>query len=163
MIIGFISMKKQSKTYILLAVVLGIWGLIGFKFFSAVNPASPEILAIVSNKIFVPKQIKERDTFSISANYRDPFLGAIQVVKKKLKKRTNTAAKKEVLPTKLIQYTGFITASNSNQKIFFVSVDGEQQMMSINDTFQEVKLVRGTKNSIGVRYNGKTQNVPRTE
>lgn len=153
-------MKKQNKTYILLAVVLGIWGLIGFKFFAATNPSSPEIAEISSDQIFVPKQIKARETFAIVANYRDPFLGTVQAPKKKVKKRPKVAVKKKkIVPTKSIQYSGFITDSNSKQKIFFVSVDGQQQMMSINDTFQEVKLVRGTKTSIRVRHNGSVQTI----
>jgi len=140
--------------------VLGIWGLIGFKFFGIANPASPKIAAIPSDQVFVPKQIKERETFAIAANYRDPFLGTVQAPKKKVKKRPQVAVKKKkVIPTKSIQYSGFITDSNSKQKIFFVTIDGQQQMMSINDTFQEVKLVQGTKTSIRVRYNGSSQNV----
>ena len=157
-------MKKNKKTYLLLAAVVGIWGIIGFKFFGAINPSSQEIAEIASNEIFVPQQIKERETFAIVANYRDPFLGTVQAPKKKVKKSTSKPVKKkEVVPTKSIQYTGFITEKNSSQKIFFVMVDGQQKMMSVNDTFQEVKLVRGTKGSIKVKYNGSTQNVSLTQ
>lgn len=153
-------MKKQNKTYILLAVVLGIWGLIGFQFFGAANPSSQEIAEVASDQIFVPKQIKERETFAILASYRDPFLGTVHAPKKKAKKSSSTATKKKkVVPTKSIQYSGFITDKGSKQKIFFITIDGQQQMMSINDSFQEVKLVRGTQNSIRVKYNGSTRNV----
>jgi len=156
--------KKQNKTYLLLAIVIGIWGIIGFKFLNASNPNGQEIAEVTSDQIFVPKQIKEREIFSIAANYRDPFLGTVQAPKKKIKKRTaTTIKKKETVPQKLIQYTGFITDSRSNQKIFFVTIDGQQQMMSQNDTFQEVKLIRGTKSSIKVRYNGRTQTIAITQ
>jgi len=152
--------KKQNKTYILLAVVLGIWGSVAFKFFAAANPSNKEITEVNSDLVFVPKQIKERELFTIAANYRDPFLGRVQAPKKKIKKSKSSVVKsKKVIPTKSIQYTGFITDKKSKQKIFFVTVDGQQQMMSLNDTFQEVKLVRGTKTSIRVRYNGSIQNV----
>ena len=157
-------MKKQNKTYLLVAVVIGIWGIIGFKFFGAVNPATQEMAAVASNEIFVPQQIKEREIFTIAANYRDPFLGTVQAPKRKVKKSTSTVVKKKVVvPTKSIQYSGFITDKNSSQKIFFVTVDGHQQMMSVNDTFQEVKLVRGTTNSIKVKYKGSTQNIALTK
>lgn len=157
-------MKKQNKTYLLVAVVLGIWGIIGFKFFGAVNPTTQEMTEIASNEIFVPKQIKERELFTIAANYRDPFLGTVQAPKRKVKKSSSAVVKKKVVvPTKSIQYSGFITDKGSKQKIFFVTVDGQQQMMSVNDTFQEVKLVRGTTNSIKVKYNGGTQNISLTE
>lgn len=157
-------MKKNHKTYLLLAAVLSIWGMIGSKFLSAVNPSTQEIAQVASEQTFIPKKIKERETFSIVADYRDPFLGTVQAPKKKVVKRKSVPTiKKEVVPTKSIQYTGFITDKSSKQKIFFVAVDGQQQMMSLNDTFQEVKLIRGTKSSIRVKYNGRTQNISLTE
>lgn len=155
-------MKKNNKTYLLLAVVLGVWGVIAFKFFGTA-PATHEIAAVTSDQIFVPKQIKERETFAIAVNYRDPFLGTVQAPKRKAKKSTAKAVKKKVVPTKSIKYTGFITDKSTQQKIFFVTVDGQQQMMSVNDTFQEVKLVRGTKSSIRVTYNGSIQNIARIQ
>lgn len=157
-------MKKQNKTYVLLALVIGVWGIIGFKFFSAVNPATKEIAQSTSDEIFIPQQIKERELFAIVADYRDPFLGTVQAPKKKGAKRsTKPTIKKEIVPAKSIQYTGFITDKGSKQKIFFITVDGQQQMMSANDTFQEVKLLRGTKTSIRVKYNGRIQNIALTE
>jgi len=157
-------MKKQNKTYLLLAVVVGIWGIIGFKMFNAVSPDQEEIAEVISNEIFVPKELKEREMFTIAANYRDPFLGTVQAPRKKVKKKTTIKAKnKKVVPQKSIQYTGFITDSSSKQKIFFVTIDGQQQMMSVSDTFQEVKLIRGTKSSIKVRYKGNTQTIGITQ
>lgn len=157
-------MKKQNKTYLLLALVIGVWGIIGFKFFSAVNPSNDQIAQVTSDEVFIPKQIKERETFTILANYRDPFLGTVQAPKKKMIKAKTSASKpKKVTPTKSIQYTGFITDKTSKQKIFFVSVDGRQQMMSLNDTFQNVKLIRGSKSDIRVRYEGRTQNISLSE
>lgn len=158
-----IDLKKNKKTYLLLAAVVAIWGIIAFKFFSAANPSTQEIAEVTSDQIFVPKQMKEREIFTIVANYRDPFLGTVQAPKKKVRKSSSRAAKKKAIPTKSIQYTGFITDKSSKQKIFFVTVDGRQQMMSVNDMFQEVKLVRGSKNSIKVKYNGSTQNIKLTE
>lgn len=151
-------MKKNRKTYLLLTVVAGIWGIIAFKVLGAVNPSSNALGPVASNEIFVPKQVKERDTFSILANYRDPFLGTVQAPKKVQKASVKKAAK-PVLPTKNIQYSGIITDKDSKQKIFFISIDGQQQMMSINDTFQEVKLVSGTENTVKVRYDGSTKTI----
>jgi hypothetical protein len=143
---------------VLLAVVIGVWGLIGFKFLNAVDNSPKELAMAAPDEIFVPKQMKEREIFTIAADYRDPFLGTVYAPKKK--KKTGIAKKtKKKVPEKSIQYTGFITDKSSKQKIFFVTIEGQQQMMSVNDTFQEVKLVRGNKNSIKVKYNGRTQTI----
>jgi len=150
-------LKKNNRTYLLLAVVIGIWGIIGFKIIKASNPYPKLVVQMTSNEIFEPKQVKKRDTFSIAANYRDPFLGTVHAPKK-MRKTTSKVVKKQV-PDKVISYTGFITDKASKQKVFFVTIEGQQQMMGLNDTFKDVKLIRGTKDKIKVRYNGKTQNI----
>jgi len=154
-------MKKNTKTFLLLAVVLGVWGVIGFKLLNAANPTAPNQILLASNDTFVPAQLKQRDTFSIVANYRDPFLGTVKAPKKIVKSAPKV--QKERPPEKSIQYTGFITDASSKQKIFFVTIEGQQQMMSINDVFSDVKLVHGTKGKIKVRHNGKTRSITLTE
>ena len=151
-------MKKNNKTYLLLAVVIGIWGFIGFRLLNVVNPGPIKNAQIVSNETYVPKQLKARDTFSLALNYRDPFLGAV-IAPKKAKK---IVAKKEVkpkAPEKAISYTGFITDKASQQKIFFLTIEGQQHMMALNDVVQGVKLIQGTKNNVKVRLDGNTRTI----
>lgn len=154
-------MKKDKKTYLLLAVVLSIWGILGFQIFKTVSP-SEEIISVYSNteKIGLIKA-KKRDTFSIVANYRDPFLGTMPRSNKPKKKKR--LPKKEVLPEKNINYTGFITESKSGNKVFFLSVDGRQQMLSKNEEFNGVKLVSGDAKKVKVKYNGKIKNISLTQ
>ncbi|MEP2236881.1 MAG: hypothetical protein ABJI22_00895 [Maribacter sp.] len=151
-------MKKQHKTYLLLAVVLLVWGMIGYKFVSAINPSIENNDSAVKAEKFVPKEIKEREQFTIVANYRDPFLGTIKTPASNRKKNVSKTVKKE-LPKKNINYTGFITDKANKQKIFFVTIDGQQQMMSLKDTFKEVKLVQGTNSYIKVSYNGISEKI----
>lgn len=155
-------MKKNNKTYLLLAVVIGIWGVIAFKLLSGSNSESDRMTEVASNEVFVPKQLKQRDTFSLAVNYRDPFLGTIHAPKK-VKKRTIKKTVKKAVPQKAISYTGFITDKSSKQKIFFVTIEGQQHLMGINETVQEVKLVRGTKDKIKVRCNGTTRTISLTK
>ena len=140
-----------------MALVLGIWGIIGFKVIKVANPEPRPVTDVGTSEIFVPKQLKKRDTFSIVANYRDPFLGTAYAPKKIQKPRLKKVEKQ--VPEKVIAYTGFITDKASKQKVFFVTIDGQQQMMALNDIFKEVKLMGGTKDKIRVRYQGKTRNI----
>ncbi len=156
-------MKKKNKTYALLAVVLGIWGVIIFKFVGALNPSSESVAETTSNEVFVPKEVKERELFALALDYRDPFLGTVDTPRKKVTKAKKNTSPKVVVPTKSIQFTGFIQQKNSKQNIFFITVDGQQQLMKINDTFQKVKLVKGSKSSIRVTYDGKTENIELTK
>ncbi|WP_321827247.1 hypothetical protein [Maribacter dokdonensis] len=146
-------MKKQHKTYLLLAVVLLVWGMIGYKFVNAVNPSVEIDSTVDVAEKFAPKELKEREYFTIVADYRDPFLGTVKTPVSNRKKNASKKVK-EVLPKKNISYTGFITDNASKQKIFFVIIDGQQQMMSVKDIFKEVRLVQGTKSYIKVSYNG---------
>jgi hypothetical protein len=152
------KVKKQHKTYLLLALVLVVWGMIGYHFVNAINPPTKTPQLVASNEKFVPKKIKERENFSIVADYRDPFLGTVKTPNRGMRKTAVKTLKKEV-PKKNITYTGFITDKGNNQKIFFVTIDGQQQMMTVNDTFQEVKLVQGTKSYIKVVYKGVSEKI----
>lgn len=152
-------MKKNTKTYILVAVVVLIWGLIGYKVLSTVNHESEKAsLAVVSE--FKPVPIKKKDTFSIVADYRDPFLGTIKKpVVKTIKKTSKPKIKKEAVPEINVLYTGHITDSNTKEKIFFVSINGQQQMMSINNTINEVTLISGNKSKIKVKVQKKVKTI----
>tara|TARA_R110002012_G_scaffold294098_1_gene490028 strand:- start:3434 stop:3898 length:465 start_codon:yes stop_codon:yes gene_type:complete len=145
--------QKNIKTYLLLGIVLLIWGLIGYKIFNWM-PDNEEALVVPSKVDFKPKQIKERDTFSIVAKYRDPFLESAPEKVIVPKKKLSTQPKAEE-PTIDIRYTGFITDGSSNQKIFFVTINGQQKMMKLNDKVDDVSLISGSKETIKVRYQNK--------
>jgi len=155
-------MKKNTKTYVLLLAVLGIWGVIGYKIVATINPSKEKKAQNITQVTFNPKGVKERDTFSLILDYRDPFLGTIKrltntkIVKKK-------ATPKVVIPKRIIQYTVFIANKSSRPTVFFITIDGQQQMMSINDVHQKVKLVYGTKEKIKVKENGVLKTIDLTE
>jgi hypothetical protein len=155
-------MKKNKKTYLLLIAVLAIWGLLGFKIFGAIQPNEPkEELALASEK-YNPSILKKRDTFSITANYRDPFLGTIPK-RNTTKRAKKTEAKKSELPKKNIRYSGLVSQNNTKNSIFFVSIDGHQHMMTRNEVIADVKLVSGNSESIKVKYNNRTETIVLTQ
>ena len=87
-------MKKKGKTYILLIVVFGIWGAIGYQIFSKLSPDDSPMIATNSDISFTPKQAIEKDTFSINSEHRDPFLG------KPYQLKQTSTTKKRVLKKK---------------------------------------------------------------
>jgi hypothetical protein len=156
-------MKKSKKTYALLALVLGIWGFLGFKIVGAMNP--DENIPIISAvpKAFTPKEIKKRETFEIAANYRDPFLGTLpksNLPKKVVRKKV---VKKPALPKKNIAYSGSVGQNGSNNRMYFVSIDGQQHIMSKNESIGEVTLLWGDSESIKVKYPGHTETIGRQQ
>jgi flagellar basal body-associated protein FliL len=85
-------MKNKKSIYILLPIVLFIWGTVMYQFFSFSGIDHKTISESNGFKI-KPLQLKERDTFSINVNYRDPFLGKVHsslpISKKNTSKKTN--------------------------------------------------------------------------
>ncbi|MEM9143560.1 MAG: hypothetical protein AAGA86_11275 [Bacteroidota bacterium] len=150
-------MKKNQKTYVLLAAVLGIWGLIGFKLVKAANPEPADGPDMNARETFVPKPLKEKDTFSILANYRDPFLGTISGPKPKRKTRPKPIQKKA--PPKQIRYTGFVANEEASPEVFFVTIEGKQHMMTLNAVSDSVKLIQGSKQQVKVRCRGTTRTI----
>ncbi|WP_394748235.1 hypothetical protein [Spongiimicrobium salis] len=150
-------MKKQTKTYVLLGVVLVIWGMIGFRVYSSLSPESVEN-EVGSVTTFRPQKIKERERFAIVADYRDPFLGTLPVKKVRKKKKQKAVQPQEPMPE--IKYTGYITDTETQGKIYFISMAGQQYMLSPREKVGEMTLIRGTEKSVKVRFKNKTHTIP---
>lgn len=150
-------MHKNTKTYLLLAAVLLIWGIIGYRVFSG-NSDATEAEANFEKSALRSLPTQEKDTFSILADYRDPFLGTFP--KKTVKKtKRSTKPKKALEPEIKVQFTGLVTDKDSKQKIFFVSINGQQHLMGVKDEIQNVRLLSGTSTSISIWANGKTRTI----
>ncbi len=145
-------MKNKTKTYILLALVLGVWGAIGYRIVSTINPSAPDVAQQNFEVSFSPKTNIEVDTFSIRVVNRDPFLGTL-LVKNKPKKTIRKTVQPKItwLP---VLYHGSISKQNTKTKVFIISVSGQQNLMKIGQTINGVKLIRGNNNSVTVSYKG---------
>lgn len=152
-------MKNKTKTYLLLALVLAIWGIIGYKIISATNPTSPITERLQTDATFTPKIKKEIDTFSIKTVNRDPFLGTLLV-----KKRTKTERPKlqASIVWKPITYHGTISNKSGNAKVFIVSIDNQQHLMKPGQTINEVKLIKGNNNSVLFSYKGSRKTITKS-
>ena len=152
-------MKKKSKTYILLVVVLGIWGAIAYQFFAKFNTDDSPMVATNSNVNFTPKQTIEKDTFSIHTEHRDPFLGKPYQQKKTTKVKRTSVSKKDPIVLPPITYKGVISKQQSAQNIYIIEVSGTQQLFKVGKTIQEVKLLKGNKKSITISFKGQRKTI----
>lgn len=150
-------MNKNTKTYLLLGAVLLIWGIIGYRLLSANSDGVSEIASFEKTTL-KSMSVKEKDTFSILADYRDPFLGTFPKKEVKKVKRTSRP-KKPPVPEIKVQFSGLVTDKDTKQRIFFVTIDGQQHLMSVKDKIQKVQLVSGSATSIRIRANGKTRTI----
>ncbi|GGI57738.1 hypothetical protein [Winogradskyella haliclonae] len=140
-------MKTKKKTYLLLVVVISVWGTIAYKIIAAYSEDMPEIntpnLALHTDY----KLEYAKDTFSIQPLERDPFLGTIY--KPKAQSKSVVKKQKEVL-WKPIEYLGVI--ANERDKIFIISIANKQTLFKTGQQLDSIKLIRGNKKYITLRY-----------
>lgn len=138
---------NKKKTYALLILVFGVWGTIAYKVISAFSDDTPEIVApnLALNTDYKLEYTK--DTFSIQLIDRDPFLGT--VYKPKIESKPMVKQQKKVL-WKPVEYLGLI--ANGEDQIFIVSVASKQSLFKKGQQLDSIKLIRGNKKQITLRY-----------
>lgn len=150
-------MKNKKNIYILLSVVLFVWGAVLYQVFSFTN--TDEIVSSANPEFIIkPLKIKKRQTFAINVNYRDPFLGKMYAPQTASKVKSSTVKKavkiQEPLVWPLILYKGMISDTKDKNKIFMLVIDGHNTYMRIGDTENEIFLKNGDKESVYVKYKG---------
>jgi len=154
-------MKQKTKTYVLLAVVLVIWGIVGYNIYSSVygNTTNEVVDAGSPGTSFKKKKIKGNNDFSLHAHDRDPFLGTIK--KKQLKPTVvKRPAVNSSAPETQVAYAGMVkTGASKGESIYFIRINGARHLMHIGDKVSKVKLIRGDETQITVLVGGKQRTV----
>ena len=148
---------KKKLTYLMLPVVIAIWGIIFYRiFFSNAADDVP-----VANNGRTVTGIKDDnavpDTFSIIASYRDPFLGkvvsseapkSIQHPVKTEPKQTKPAPVQASWPT--ISYSGMIRNRQSSVQLAMLQVNGQSYTVKAGEVVESVKVTRIYRDSIEI-------------
>lgn len=152
-------MKNKKSIYILLLVVLLIWGLVIYNFVSWSPSGTPDIAepGPVEAK---PLDIVKRDTLILDADYRDPFLGKMHrpgntvtdAVKRKVKKQ-------EPVVWPALQYKGIVSDNKDKIRVYMVVINGQAYLMGEKETAQEVTLKKGDRQSVTLSYKGRTTTI----
>ena len=148
-------MTKQQKTYLLLTATLIVWGIIGYQIYNRLNPKQEQVATTIMTKKYTPQKLIEVANYTIHADYRDPFLGRLSGTKKALpkkKKKKKTNKKKKRFPK--ISYNGVIEGAS---KSYIITVNGNQETFDINQTINEVTLIKANDNEITIRFNEETK------
>ena len=157
-------MKNKKSIYILLPIVLLIWGLVVYQFFSF---SRNEVAIVNETNDFNFKAIafKTRDTSSINVNYRDPFLGKVYSSNTYLASKNNGGSRRPVLPKtpiilQTILYKGIISDTKEKTRVFMLIINGRTFLMKKGDTESDVFLKDGNRESITVKNKGTLQTIP---
>ena len=150
-------MSKQQKTYLLLAGVLVVWGVIGYQIFSQLKPTGNISPIKSENFKYVPKSKIEQEKYFVKANYRDPFLGKLYATKKRTVKKNTT--QKESIPFPSVIYNGFI--GTDQKKSYIITVNEKQETMKINQTFENITLLQANSKEVKIKFNGVIKRIPK--
>ncbi len=154
-------MKNKKLTYILIPLVIGVWGAIIYRIFNTIGgDGNTPIIAPSAMKIEQEEGFMI-DTFALKLNYRDPFLGKTIAIRSEnnteFVKQINSSIPKSltVTPSVIwpsITYGGLIKNKNSDKQFGFVQINGQVNIMKVGDVINEVTLTKILKDSIEVKF-----------
>lgn len=145
----------------LLAAVLIIWGMIGYKIWSGLSPDPVEIASSEYNMSFNPQKTKAVDTFSIQTLERDPFLGTLSSSKKTGTSTKVTIPKKTIENLPVINYNGMLKKQSGTDQVFVVNINNNQFLLKKRQTADSITLVKGNDKEISVRYRDRIVTIKR--
>jgi hypothetical protein len=138
-------LSKQQKTYLLLIAVIGIWGMIIYQIFKETNTDTSTPTSTIQKK-FIPQKIQQKKEDTLDVNYRDPFLG--KVSRKIVRKKATDPKQPIYFP--VIIYNGSIIGNKKTA--YIISVQNQQKIIKIGQTFKDVTLVSANSNEIIIAY-----------
>ncbi|HET6243892.1 MAG TPA: hypothetical protein VFF35_05165 [Bacteroidia bacterium] len=146
-------------TYLLLVLVSIIWGII---FYRLVFVSSSEPVLSVNEHILPLKQTSNSvpDSFSIFANYRDPFLNKVVYAQVGNKIKVPPTATPVIKTEKVIiqlkwptlTYGGIIKNQKSGKQFAMVNINGQENIMKVGDTVSGIQLLKVNMESIEVSF-----------
>jgi len=142
----------------LIPVGVLVWGVIIYKVIKVVKPDEPVVLQ-AKEDIIAQINHAGADTFSIGADYRDPFLDKGYKKKKTTsskitqKKKKRKQKKHPEIKWPDIQYHGVIENQHTSKQIIVLSIDGREHLMYFKDSVKYVHILEIYEDSIQIRFN----------
>jgi len=165
-------MKNKKLTYVLLPLVILLWGLIFYRIYDRVHrDGVPEKI----NSLPVFQQGKDTAThqFTIQANYRDPF-----IVRHTEKNTIKQPEQPEITNRKVsllrnqrpiqqvrwpeITFGGLILNEGSDKKTALLSVNRQNFLLCQGEEREGIRLEKLYSDSINVAYQGEKKSILKT-
>jgi len=158
-------MKESNKTKYLLGVsLIGVWGLLGFRFYEKVNPQSPTLVHSPNHLI---SEIREEELFDfeLSKGYNNPFVnGRIKppISNNRFLSNSNVQSKRINIKSKAkvntvrfpeIQYKGNIV-DDKGKMTAVVKINQEFLNLTTNQEFEGIQITKIYPDSIVVEKEG---------
>lgn len=162
-------MKNKKLAYLLVPLVLLIWGHIIYKLVVGYSEVETVMEDIAPAPVLKEVQLKT-EAYELYANYADPFLkrqpkGDNVVTTPTTNTTTQHAT---VVPVKVepkpvqekwpdIEYKGSIINNTTKEVVAMMSIDKKNQLLKKNDSYKELTLVDIATDSVVVAYHNTTK------
>ncbi|MDF2456916.1 MAG: hypothetical protein K0R51_2909 [Cytophagaceae bacterium] len=158
---------NKPMTYVLIAGVLMVWGLVFYRVFSDGTESTLQ----TSNTLYKASNTKSssfaKDNFELLLSYRDPFLShqvragngfasfpsEQRVGSAKVKKKVKEVVPVVAIDWSFISYLGLVANKVQNKNIGLVVINNKEYMVNEGDCIENVTIVKKSKDSINVSYN----------
>jgi len=164
--------KGKTLTYLLIAGVVAVWGLIFYRVYIGMSEEDLDIPVAAATKVPYFKMLDHHeDQVNLDFSYRDPFSGSntYEVAKPVVSRSENVAiprpatispmASKPQVNWSNVQYTGYVNNAASKQKMVILSVNGNTAVLAEGQTAHGVKLLKYLGDSVSVQYQGEKKNI----
>lgn len=148
-------MKVNKTTYLLLILVLAIWGYFVFSLvgdLSSDDGLNSRSLSPQPTSLF---ETVEKQKFELLENPRDPFLGKLSSTKQGQPNKQVQATRTATTWPNVI-YKGMISGSNNSSRFIF-AVNGKEHLVTKGQSFADLTLVSGQADEVKIRFSGETK------
>jgi hypothetical protein len=159
-------MQKKGMTYILLAAVAMVWGLVFYRIFSSLG--EEETWKPKSSNSFVADTSSEiSENFVLSLNYRDPFLSkpsfsvnysAIEPRSSEVVPKKTPAKAPKVAPAvvqtdwSFLRYIGSVKNQSSGKQVALLNIHGIEKVLGVGESSNDVQVLEHSRDSVFVEY-----------
>ena len=143
-------MKNKKFLYVLIPAVIIVWGLITHKVIAYFMDDGSSSFLQYNDRNMTPHELK-RDTFSLMANYSDPF--RLNENQDPTTKKGKTKMKPKS-PWPKVTFYGAIRAEKKKNSVASLSINNRNMIMKTGDTCQGIKLTKISASSVSLRFKG---------
>ncbi len=141
-------MASKKTTYPLLAAVLVIWGIIGYRLLAP----KPTERTAPESPAPAPARLPEAD--SLLANYRDPFLGGMPRSQRPAAASPVRALPPSPAPREAVKVAFYGSLAEGSKTYYLVSIDGRRHMLASGESAEGFSLAQVAADSVVLLKNG---------
>lgn len=158
-------MSRKKINIILIAVTVGVYGAIMYKYFGGgQSPLENIPLALEPDPVDIQDKVAPQEPFVLQLNDRDPFLD--KTYRKRIaQERKNTTLKVPVskamysapLPWPSIEYLGFTKSNAQKNRTAILRIDGKLYRKRQGSVINDLKILQVRDDSIQLQFQKKRQ------